>query len=122
MRELSTDSRNTYYRRYVSGQILVAVREAFAVAPRLHSARVALLRREPRDALGRPWVSCLLAAQFDRSTLDGVAWEDAEADTVIGSAAAELVVGPVGPHGEMLPMDLGYEHDLIRLVQTADLQ
>src|ERR671936_218685 len=57
------------YTLFVCGQVLVTVREAFAVAPGIRSARVAALRIDARDAYGQPKVSCLLAVRFEREGL-----------------------------------------------------
>jgi len=121
LRKLPQRDRAAYYKLFVCGQVLVTVREALAVAPGLAAARVAVLRTDGVDAYGRPRVSCLLAATFDRSALRGVQWQAADAAAIVHDTSRELLLNPRPRTGELLPLDLAAEPALAQLVAAVDL-
>jgi hypothetical protein len=110
------------YKTLVAGHVLATVREAFAVAPSLRSARVVAIRVPEIDADGRPRTEVLLAARFERAALDGIQWDRAEAPQVVVDAASELVVDVKGRAKELHPVDLSREPDLAELVQRIDVE
>ena len=57
---------------FVCAQVLVTIREAFAVAPGIQTARVTALRIDGQSVYGEPHVVCLLAAAVDRTSLSAV--------------------------------------------------
>ena len=67
LQTLDEPGRTVYYQHFVCGLVVAAVREAFAVAPSLQSARVAVLRNPSTT-------HCLLAARFERAWLSAVDW------------------------------------------------
>ncbi|MER7335203.1 MULTISPECIES: hypothetical protein [unclassified Micromonospora] len=110
-----------YYQQFVCGQVLVTIREAFAVAPGLRSARVAVLRHDGVDSYGRPRASCVLAVRFDRQALAGVRWEVADAVAIVHDAGGELLLNQRARTGELQPLDLAAEPALAALVSAVDL-
>jgi hypothetical protein len=98
---------------------LVTVREAMAVAPSIASTRVAVLRKDRTDAYGHPRVSCLLAAKFERSALDGVKWDSVDAVTIVDDVSTECANNLHGT--ELRPVDLAAEPALRSLIEAADL-
>ncbi|MFU8854342.1 DUF4236 domain-containing protein [Micromonospora sp. SL1-18] len=121
LRKLPQRDRAAYYKLFVCGQVLVTVREALAVAPGVAAVRVAVLRADGLDAYGRPRVSCLLAAMFDRSALRGVQWQAADAAAIVHDTSRELLLNPRPRTGELLPLDLAGEPALAQLVAAVDL-
>lgn len=121
LRKLPQRERATYYQLFVYGQVLVTVREALAVAPGIASTRVVVLRNDGQDSYGRPRMSCLLAAGFDRQALIGVRWESADAAAIITDVSAELLLNPRARTGELTPVDLSGEPALTALIQAVDL-
>jgi hypothetical protein len=104
----------------VCGQVLVTVRETFAVAPGLSSARVAVLRQEAPDAYGRPKVSCIAAVKLDRGALAGIKWDTADAVQIVNEASADQAHNQRGRSKGLSPIDLTDEPDLAQLVQAID--
>ncbi|OKI64362.1 DUF4236 domain-containing protein [Micromonospora sp. CB01531] len=121
LRKLPQRERADYYKLFVCGQVLVTVREAFAVAPGITTARVAVLRHDGPDSYGRPRVSCLLATKIDRSALDGVRWDTADAAAIVNDTTSELLLNPRARTGELLPLNLATEPALAELINTVDL-
>ena len=121
LRKLPQRDRAAYYKLFVCGQVLVTVREALAVAPGIASARVAVLRHDGTDAYGRLRISCLLAATFDRSALNGVQWQAVDAAAIVSDTSRELLLNPRARTGELLPLDLAAEPALAALISAVDL-
>ncbi|MFU8876332.1 DUF4236 domain-containing protein [Micromonospora sp. SL4-19] len=121
LRKLPQRERADYYKLFVCGQVLVTVREAFAVAPGITTARVAVLRHDGPDSYGQPRVSCLLAAKLDRSALNGVRWDAADAAAIINDTNSQLLLNPRTRTGELLPLDLATEPALTELINAVDL-
>jgi hypothetical protein len=71
------------YTLLVAGQVPVTLRETFAVAPSINSARVLTLRDSGTDAYGKPRLECLLAGRWSRAAFDGVRWQDVDAAMIL---------------------------------------
>jgi hypothetical protein len=121
LKKLTQRERGVYYQKFVCGHILVTLREAFAVAPGIASARVVVLRHDGADAYGRPTVSCLTAGRFERRALNGVQWATADAVRIVNDVASELLINQRGRSAELGPIDLANEDELQKLIQTIDL-
>lgn len=121
-RKITQKEREDYYKLYVSGQVLVTVREAFAVAPGLKSARVAVLRKDGTDAFGAPKISCLLAASFSRATLEKVHWATADAAQIVNDVSTDLVINQRGRNKALSPIDLAGEPELSGLIAAVDMR
>jgi hypothetical protein len=121
MKPLAKGKRTNYYNILVLGEVLVTVRETFAVAPSVQSVRAALLRRSPPDAYGKEHAECLAAAHFTRQALDGVRWDTADAGTIFNGISTERLFKQIGASGELKPLDLKGEPDLQALLATVDL-
>ncbi|MEU5529275.1 DUF4236 domain-containing protein [Micromonospora chersina] len=121
LRKLPQRDRADYYKQFVCGQVLVTVREALAVAPAIAYARVAVLRQDGNDSYGRPRVSCLLAAKFDRHALNGVQWQTADAAGIVNDTSTELVLNQRARTGELQPLNLATEPALAELLSAVDL-
>jgi hypothetical protein len=121
LKKLTQRDREDYYKLYVCGQVLVTVREAFAVAPGLRSARVAVLRSGGYDADRQPTISCILAAKLDRAAFDEVQWETADAAQVLNDASTDLIHNPRGRSRGLSPIDLAGEAELAQLIEAVDL-
>jgi hypothetical protein len=121
LKKLTQRDREDYYKLYVCGQVLVTLRETFAVAPGLRSARVAVLRTDDPDAYGRPKISCILAARLDRPGLDGVQWAAADAAQIVNDASTDLVHNARGRSHALSPIDLAGEPELTQLIHAVNL-
>lgn len=121
LRKLPQRDRAAYYKQFVCGQVLVTLREAFAVAPAIGSARVAVLRHDGPDSYGRPRVSCLLATEIHRASLHGVRWAEADAASIVNDTSTQLLLNPRARTGELLPVPLSGEPALSELINAVDL-
>ncbi|GIF52855.1 hypothetical protein DFJ67_4506 [Asanoa ferruginea] len=122
LKKITQADKADFYKAFVCGQVLVTVREAFAVAPGLTAARVVVLRDEGRDPYGRPNVSCLAAVSITRRALEGVRWHDADAIDILNAAAHEKLMAQKGRSKELSPVDLSDEPDIAALVKAVDLE
>jgi hypothetical protein len=121
LRKLPQRDRADYFKQFVCGQVLVTIREAFAVAPGLKSATVAAIRNDGKDAYGKPRVSCILAARFDRAALVGVRWGDADAAAIVNDVAIDKILVQRGRSKDLSPIDLAGEPALTQLLEAVDL-
>jgi hypothetical protein len=121
LKKLTQRDRADYYKQFICGQVLVTVRETFAVAPGLKSASVAVIRNDGRDAYGRPRISCVLAARFERRLLDGVRWDAADAMVIVNDVSADRIFNQRGRSQELVPIDVVNEPALALLIQAVDL-
>ena len=121
LRKMTKGARASLYTLTVCGHLLLTVREAFAVAPGIQVVRAAVLQNQGRDAFGQPRVACLLAASFDRSTLDRVQWDTADAVEVVNSASTDRVLNQRGQAKELHPVSLESEPELAALIKAVDL-
>jgi hypothetical protein len=121
LKRLTQRDRADYYKVFVCGQVLVTIREAFAVAPGLTSVRAVVLRNDGRDAYGKARVSCILAAKIERSALTGIQWETADAVAIVNDAATEKLIQQKGRSQELVPLDLASEPAIVDLIRAVDI-
>jgi hypothetical protein len=110
------------YKQLVCGHALVTVKEAFAAAPALASARVVALRPAAPDAYGRIRPEVVLAARLERAKLNGIQWAHADAVQIITDASDELILQQRGAAQELAPLDLSKEESLARVVEAVDFE
>lgn len=110
------------YKLLVCGHVLVTVKEAFAVAPSLTSARVVAMRGAPPNAYGRVVPEVVLAARFARSRLMGVQWAQADATQVLNDTSSERILIQKGATQELTPVDLTKEPQLAEVVSAVDFE
>lgn len=122
LKKVTQTVRAGYYSQFVCGQVLVTLRETFAVAPGLTAARVVVMRNDGRDVYGRPLMPCLAAFTVDRAALHGVRWADASAADILNAVARESLVKQVGRTRDLAPVDLAREPQIAALVQIVDLE
>lgn len=122
LKKITQSTQADFYKQFVCGQILVTVREAFAVAPGLTSARVVVLRNDGRDVYGQPLMPCLAAVNVTRQALQGVRWDDAQAAEILNAVAREVLLNQKGRSKELAPIDLAAEPEIVALVKAVDLE
>jgi hypothetical protein len=91
------------YKLLVCGHAPVTLKEAFAVAPGLRSARVVALRPAPTDAYGKTKPEVLLAALFEKAALAGIRWAEANAVQVVNDVSS----ADLHPEGHLPAADSG---------------
>jgi hypothetical protein len=122
LRKITQTDKADFFKQFVCGQVLVTLREAFAVAPGLNSARVIVLRNDGRDPYGRPSMPCLAAASITRKALQGVRWHEANAIDILNAAAHEKLLIQKGRSKELSPLDLSNEPEIVSLINAVDLE
>jgi len=122
LKKITQAARADFYKQFVCGQILVTIRETFAVAPGLASARVVALRNDGRDIYGQPTMPCLAAVNITRQALQGVRWNDANAVDILNTVAREKLVNLTGRSKDLAPVELVTEPDIAALIKAVDLE
>jgi hypothetical protein len=122
LKKLTKRETSDFYKLLVCGHALVTVKEAFAAAPAIISARVVAVRPSQRDAYGGVSPEVVLAARFERFRLAGIRWADADAARVVNDANSELISIQRGATQELAPVDLTKEPELAALVGTVDFE
>ena len=107
------------YASLVSGHILATVKESFAVARGLQSARVIAVR--PSGVLRRSKVEVVLGTRLRRDQLDGIPWGTTDAMDVLTECDSGLLVQLKGAARELQPLDLGDHPDLKAVVDAIQL-
>jgi hypothetical protein len=118
LRKLPKGDRASLYMLLVAGCILVTLREAFAVAPGINTARVVTLRAGGADAYGKPRLECITAGRWTRAAFEGVRWEDADAGTTLHDTADELAANI--RRAQLLPIDLSKEPQIAGVLASID--
>lgn len=119
LKKLSKTDKAAIYKSLICGHILLTVREAFAVVPRLTAARVVAVRISESDRARH--IQPLVAAAFDRAALDGVNWQTVDATTAVNDCAEELVIAEKGVARELQTIDLRAQPDLAQVLKSIDL-
>jgi hypothetical protein len=116
--KMSKAQTNDWYRTLVAGHILASVKEAFAIAPGLSSARVVAVRDDATDRHSIPSAVPLLCARISRSQLSRVYWETVDAWDVLIATSTDTLMALRGSAKELKPLDLDHEPDLQRVVDA----
>jgi hypothetical protein len=115
---LSKSERSALYLLLIAGHVLVTLREAFAVAPGIQTARVIAIRHSGPDIYGRPSLDCMLAGRWTRTALNGVHWADADAGSILAGTATEVLLNQ--KRDQVLPVDLSTEPEIQDLLSSMD--
>ena len=122
LKKMTKSDTADFYKLLVCGHTVVTVKEAFAVAPELRSARIVAVRQADADAYGRRRPEVLLAARFERQALAGIRWEQADAVQVVNDASTELVFHTKGATQALVPVDPTTEPDLAGVLAAVDFE
>jgi hypothetical protein len=121
LKKLTKTETADFYKMLVTGHMLVTLREAFAVVPRLTAARIVAIRTSDPDAYGQRTAEVLMAGRCMRAALDGVRWKDADSARIFNDCLSERVVVQKGTTGALQPVPLEKEPGLQALLETVDL-
>jgi len=111
-----------FYKLLVCGHVLATVKEAFAVAAALQSARIVALRLSQPDAYGHVEPEALLAARFEKAKLQGIRWADADASRVVNDTHSELIITQRGATQELHPLNLSQHPAIAELIHIVDFE
>jgi hypothetical protein len=122
LKKLTKTETADFYKLLVAGHMLVTLREAFAVVPRLTAARIVAIRAAEKDAYGALKAEVLMAGLCQRSALAGVRWKDVDSTRIFNDAMTEKVAVQRGATGALQPVPLASEPSLQALVDAIDLE
>lgn len=122
LKKLTKTETADMYKTLVCGHVLVTVKEAFAVAPGLTSARIVAVRGTPPDAYGEIKPEVVLAARFERARLIPIQWNKASAPQVVNEASSELILVQKGATRQVMPIDLAKEPELAGMLDTIEFE
>lgn len=122
LKKLTKTETADLYTKCVCGHVLVTVKEAFAVAPAIASARVVAVRSTSPDAVGGRKPEVILAGRFERSRLSQVAWSSEDALQVVNNTISERILVQKGVTKQLIPIDLAKEPELGALVDAIDFE
>ncbi|QIK66785.1 hypothetical protein G7072_10940 [Nocardioides sp. HDW12B] len=108
------------YKLVVCGHVLATLKECFATAPGISSARIVAVRAAGHGDDGRRRPEAVMAARVSRSALAGVRWQSVDAAQILSDAASELVATQRGVSKELQPLDVTQQPDLGTLLDAVD--
>lgn len=122
LKKLTKTETADFYKLLVTGHMLVTLREAFAVVPRLTAARIVAIRASERDAYGALKAEILMAGLCQRSALTGVQWKDTDSTRIFNDVMTEKVAVRKGATKALQPIPLASEPALQALVDAIDIE
>lgn len=122
LKKLTKRELSDFYKLLIFGHVLVTVKEAFAVAPVIETARIVAVRQSSRDAYGGVKPEVMLAALFERQRLENVLWKDVDAAQIVNDTSSELLLVQKGATKELVPVDLADEPDLAAVISAIDFE
>lgn len=117
--KLTQTQRGALHATTTAAHVLLTVREAFAVAPGLRSARVLALRHTGADSYGKPRIAPIMATRLERGRLEGVQWQRAGAAEILQDASSELLTRTRRGTATLLALDLRGEPQLGAFLATV---
>ena len=120
LKKLTKSEAAELYKQLVCGHLLVTLREAFAVAPAIRSARIVALRATS-DAYGNMAPEVLAAVHCSRSALSGVRWDIVDAVQVVNDCSEERLLIQKGATRALQPVPLHDEPELRELLDAVDM-
>ncbi|GGF36307.1 hypothetical protein GCM10011519_07260 [Marmoricola endophyticus] len=106
------------YKQLVFGHVLVTLREAFAVAPGLKSARIVALRSSSDATKGRP--EALLAATCSREALAAIPWSHVDAADAAVQSLSDAVFIEKGVTRALQPIPADKHPDIKKVLSVVD--
>ena len=121
VKKLTKTEATDFYKILVISSMITTIKEAFAVAPQLESARIVAVRSGAKNAYGNRRVEAIAAGLVYRSAFEGVRWDEVDASQVFNDCFAERMANQVGRLNEFQPMDLSDDPDIQELIDAIDL-
>lgn len=121
LKKLTKTEAADVYKQLVCGHVLVTLKEAFAVAPGIRSARIVAVRAKAPDAYGNVAPEVLAAARCTRSDLAEVHWAGVDAVQTVNDCCTEKILVQKGVTRALQPVPLGEHPDLQKLVAAIDM-
>ncbi|MSW51532.1 MAG: hypothetical protein F2817_11695, partial [Actinobacteria bacterium] len=115
LRKRTKSDRNHLYLAALASNVIVTVKEAFAVAPSLASVRVLVVRRDAAPT-GGEHLTAVYAGAFDRRKFEEVSWPQIDTTSVLLQASG-AVVNLKGQAKAVAPLGLATEPDLQRVLE-----
>jgi hypothetical protein len=121
LKKLTKRETADFYKLIVFGHLLVTLRETFAVAPSVESARIVAVRMTGRDAYGKSRPEVMAAMRCSRAALADVQWDRADAVQVANDCCTEKLVIQKGATRALQPVPLEDEPELRAMLAAVDL-
>lgn len=121
LKKLTKTEAADVYKQLVCGHVLVTLKETFAVAPGVQSARIVAVRAMPSDSYGNVAPEVIAAARCTRSALAEVRWAGVDAVQVVNDCCTEKVLVQKGVTRALQPVPLAEHPDLRALVAAVDM-
>jgi hypothetical protein len=121
LKKLTKTEAADVYKQLVCGHLVVTLKEAFAVAPGVVSARIVAVRASAPDAYGNVNPEVLAAVRCSRSDLAEVRWAGADAVQVVNDCCTEKILVQKGATRALQPVRLDEHPDLQALVAAIDI-
>lgn len=109
------------YKQLVCGHLVLTLREAFAVAPGVGSARVVAVRAASADAYGNVKPEVMVAARCRRAALAEVSWQRVGAEQVVNDCCTEQILVQKGATRALQPVSLDDQPQLRALLDAVDM-
>ena len=120
-KKLTKAEQSDWYVVAICGSVLATVREAFAAAPAIRGIQLAAIRVSESDAYGHHRPECLMAMHFNRTSLEGVDWENVDGVRIVIEVATDIRHKQAGQGKVLTPLDLSDHADLAELVGAIDV-
>jgi hypothetical protein len=121
LKKLTKTETAELYKQLVCGHLLVTLRETFAVAPGIQSARIVALRPSLPDAYGNTLPEVIAAARCGRTALVGVRWDHVSAVQVLNDCCTDKIMVQKGVTGALQPIALAGHPELRALLEAVDM-
>lgn len=102
----------------IASNTLATAKEAFAVAPGIQRATIAVLRWQLSAGLGTDRLEAIFCGTLTRQLLDGVDWQTVDLARVLDEVP-EALIKRKGQAGELQPLDLAGESELAHVVEDT---
>lgn len=121
LKKLTKTETADVYRQLVCGHLVATLREAFAVAPGVRSARVVAVRAASADAYGHVVPEVLVVGRCSRAALAEVHWKHVDAERVVNDCCTETVLVQKGATRALQPVPLEGQPELRALLDAVDM-
>lgn len=122
LKKLTKRESSDLYKTLVCGDILVTIKESFAVAPSLTSIKAVAVRPTATATLGGMRTEVMVAAEFQKSRVQGFRWDCADPVQALEEVAEAHILLSRGATRELVPIDLDKNPELAEVAKVVDFE
>lgn len=119
IRKRTKTDRVGYHNLLICGHVCLTLKETFAIAPSVMSARVVVVRADLDGKYSVAGYSCILATVVERQRFGAATWRPGNAGDVLNKVASMQRANQRGQVLELSPIPLGDEPDLRLLLEVV---